>query len=83
MDPVREAIEAAVVRFGDRGSGLFNSAGFGLELMRVSGLRPVGLDGHLVEAILRSRTDVEPMPGGAHWRYRRPLWRRILRWVVS
>lgn len=66
-DVVRLAIDRAVKRFGDKGDGLFNAAGFGIELMKLAGLNG-SVDGLLVRAMLTGRPDVMPEPDGAHYR---------------
>lgn len=65
-DLIRLAMERAVGRFGDRGDGLFNSAGFSQEFAKLAGVRGM-LDGLEVRAMLTGRQDVEPLAGGAHW----------------
>ncbi len=65
-DLIRLAMERAVERHGNRGDGLFNSAGFAVELAALAGLRGA-LDGRYVRVILAGRDDVRPLRGGAHW----------------
>jgi hypothetical protein len=69
-DPIGVAMDMAVERFGDKGDGMFNAAGFGLSLMQVAGLSG-GIDGHLVRAILKGRRDVV-WRGDAHFQCLRP-----------
>lgn len=66
-DLVRLAIDRAVDCFGNRGDGLFNAAGFGIELMGLANLKG-SVDGHLVRAILTGRDDVAIEPDGSHYR---------------
>lgn len=66
-DVVKTAIDRAVERFGDRGDGLFNAAGFGVALMELAGLKGV-IDGTLVRAILSGRADVAMELDASHFR---------------
>lgn len=66
-DLVKAAIDRAVERFGDRGDGLFNAAGFGVALMELAGLKGV-IDGNLVRAILSGRADVAREPDASYFR---------------
>lgn len=66
FDVVNLAMRRAAESYGgDR--KVFNSAGFGLQLMRLAGLSG-GIDGNLVEVILCGRSDVEQLSGGSHFR---------------
>ena len=66
-DAVQLAARHACERFGQRGDGIFNAAGFGLALNRLAGLRG-GIDGNLVAAILCGRDDIKVLRGGSHFR---------------
>lgn len=67
FDLVHIAMRRAVKAFGDRKDNLFNAACFGTEFCKLAGVVG-GLDGHVVEAILCGRGDVEQLSGGAHYR---------------
>ena len=66
-DLIRLAIDRAVDDFGNRSDGLFNAAGFGINLMGIANLTGT-IDGHLVRVILTGREDVAVEPDGAHYR---------------
>lgn len=66
-DLIRLAMERAVQRFGDKGDGLFNAAGFGAAFAELAGTSG-SVDGLHVRAMLTGRPDVQPLKGGAHYR---------------
>lgn len=66
-DLVRLVVDRAVRRFGDKGDGLFNAAGFGIELAKAAGVSG-SVDGQIVRAILTGRPDVRPDADGSHYR---------------
>lgn len=66
-DIVHAAIEDAVKQFGDRGDGLFTSAGFGSAFRCRCGMK-TGIDGEYVRGILSGRSDVQFLSGGDHFR---------------
>jgi hypothetical protein len=66
-DLVRVAIDRAVERFGDKGDGLFNAAGFSIEFAKLAGIKGV-IDGYVVRAILSGRKDVAFERDDSHYR---------------
>ncbi len=66
FDVVHLAMRRAAQKFGGD-DNVFNGAGFGTELMKLSNLSG-GVDGNLVEVILCGRCDVEQLSGGSHYR---------------
>lgn len=65
-DYIRFAAECAASAFGGD-KGIFNSAWFGREFAKIAGYT-TPLDGSLVKAMLLGRSDIQQLPGGAHWR---------------
>ena len=49
-------------------AGVFNAAGFGLELRKVANLKSDTVDGRIVKVILCGRPDVSVLSGGSHFR---------------
>jgi NAD(P)-dependent dehydrogenase (short-subunit alcohol dehydrogenase family) len=64
-DVVNLAMRRAVKSFGGN-DGVFNGAGFGIQLMKLANLDGV-IDGNLVEVILCGREDVIQLQGGSHY----------------
>ena len=70
FDLVHLAIRDAVRLFDGSGESrnVFNAAGFSQAMCKRANLVNATLDGHLVDAILCGRDDVEQLSGGAHYR---------------
>lgn len=71
METVQQAMTLAVKSFGGD-DGIFNSSGFAKAMAELAGVATHRdlMDGKMVTAILSGRLDVEPLSGGAHWRYK-------------
>ena len=66
-DLIRLVAERATESFGGSNDGVFNSAHFSNEFIKLSPTSEQ-IDGHLVRMMLTGRDDIEVLSGGAHYR---------------